>query len=161
MPVRAAAAAEPVAQRVSRQTLSWRRITGTPYRWVLWSFAALQVLELIIGSSEFRLGAVPMWINLLTSVTLLGAMLMFSYLRYSGRDSAASARSAAALASQWIAFSLAFDAVFGIVLLPVIDDKPLNLAFFRGQAPWIWISYAVLALSGFIGWLIYVLSMDR
>jgi hypothetical protein len=126
------------------------------------SFAVLLLLHFLVGGLEFApLGRAAMWVNLLSLVTLSGALMVFIDLYRGGRDYSEAAGSAAALVLRWEALFLALELVFGFLLGPGGPGVSSLIALFREQAPWIWMTYAVLPMAGALGCSAYLLYCNR
>lgn len=116
------------------------------------SFAALLLLHFLVGTLEFEpLGKEATWVNLLSLVTLVGALFVFIDLYREKRTSAQAVGVTVALVLRWAASLFATEFVYGYFLGPGDYGLRADLALCRDQSPWIWITYAVLPVSGTIG----------
>ena len=97
-----------------------------------------------------------MWVTVFTLMPMISAALIYGYLRKMKFSREATLPETVRLLITWIALSFGFDAVTYIVAVPAISHTPANWTFFRDQSPWIWLSYAVLAFSAWVGGRIYL-----
>jgi hypothetical protein len=153
-PARDLSAAEEPARR---RTWSW---AGLPYTYK--SFAILVMLHFVVGALEFSaLGRAAMWVNLLTLVTLVGALLVFIDLYRVRRDYTEAAGGAAGLVLRWEGLFLALELGYGFFFGPGKFGPASAIALFREQAPWIWMTYAVLPIAGALGCSAYMLYYNQ
>ena len=82
---------------------------------------------------------------------IVNALLMYWYLVRMRISRQASLTEVLYLVLAWIALSFGLDAATYIFIIPALNHTASNWAFFRDQSPWIWLSYAVLLVSAYIG----------
>ncbi|NYF80825.1 hypothetical protein HDF17_003145 [Granulicella arctica] len=124
------------------------------------SFAAMYVIATIVGFSTYLLiGPVVMWVSVFTLMPVVSAWLIYGYLRKTTFPLETSMAETAKLLLVWICLSFACDALGYVVIIPAIMHTSPNWTFFRDQSPWIWLSYAVLLFSGYVGRWAYLRSL--
>jgi hypothetical protein len=142
---------------------SWpqRRTSFTiPYSFK--SFGGLLLIHFIVGRTEFpTLGKAAMWVNLLSLVTLVGALLVFIDLYQTRRASSKAVGATVALVVQWASLFFATEFVYGFLLGPGVHGLRSDMALYREQSPWIWMTYAILPVSGTIGCSAYLFYRNR
>jgi hypothetical protein len=131
-------------------------------RFCFGSFGGLLVVHFLVGSLEFEpLGAAAMWVNLLSLVTLISAMLVYVYLCRALRSASGAAATAAALVMGWWALFFGSEVVLGWFVVPGIHGFAGDVALFRAQAPWIWMTYPVLLVAGVAGCVTFLIRGNR
>jgi hypothetical protein len=140
----------------------WTTRVGPSLRFCLVSFSGLVVVHFLVGSLEFQpLGAAAMWVNLLSLVTLISAMLVYVYLCRALRSTSGAVATAAALVMGWSALFFGSEVVIGWFVVPGIHGFAGDVAFFHAQAPWIWMTYPVLLVSGVAGCVVYLIRGNK
>ena len=126
------------------------------------SFVVLLLLHFLVGALEYEpLGKVAMWVNLLSLVTVVGALLAFFNLDRARHASNKAVSSTVALVLCWEGLFLASELIYGFAFGPGPHGLKSDLALYREQSPWLWITYAVLPVSGALGCSAYLLLQSR
>lgn len=129
--------------------------------WIVGSFAAMYLIATVIGFATYLLiSPVAMWISVFTFMPVVSAWLIYKYLHKMKFAPKASLAECAQLLLVWIGLSFGLDALTYILIVPSIGHTPQNWTFFQDQSPWIWLSYAVLLLSGYLGRWAYLKSLN-
>ncbi|MFZ1136750.1 MAG: hypothetical protein WAN69_17500 [Candidatus Korobacteraceae bacterium] len=125
--------------------------------WIFGSFAAMYIAATIIGFSTYLLvGSRTMWISVFTLMPMLSALLIYVYLRIMRFPRERSLTETMHLVLVWVGLSFGFDAVTYVVIIPAASHTIPNWTFFQDQSPWIWLSYAVLVPSAYVGRWMYL-----
>jgi hypothetical protein len=120
--------------------------------WIVGTFAIMYLIATIIGFATYLLiNPAAMWISVFTLMPIVNALLMYWYLVRMRISRQASLTEVLYLVLAWIALSFGLDAATYIFIIPALNHTASNWAFFRDQSPWIWLSYAVLLVSAYIG----------
>ncbi len=128
---------------------------------ILASFAAMYLIATIIGFATYLLiSPVAMWISVFTFMPVVSAWLIYRYLHKMRFTPKASLAECVNLLLVWIGLSYGLDALTYILIIPAFKHTPPNWTFFQDQSPWIWLSYAVLLLSGYLGRWAYVKGLN-
>jgi hypothetical protein len=128
---------------------------------IVGSFAAMYLVATIVGFATYLLiSPAAMWISVFTLMPAVSAWLIYLYLRKMRFTPEASLAESANLLLVWICLSFAFDALSYILIIPATNHTSPNWTFFRDQSPWIWLSYAVLLLSGYVGRWFYLRNLN-
>jgi hypothetical protein len=129
--------------------------------WIVGTFAAMYFIATIVGFATYLLlGPTAMWISVFTLMPVVSALLIYGYLRKMQFAADLSFVESVRLLMVWIGLSISLDAVTYILLIPAINHTTPNWTFFRDQSPWIWLSYAVLALSACVARWAYLRSLN-
>lgn len=116
------------------------------------SFAVMYFIATALGFATYLLlSPLAMWVSVFTLMPVVSAWIIYCYLRRMRFTPQTSMAESVKLLVVWICLSFSFDALGYIVVLPATMHTSPNWNFFRDQAPWIWLSYAVLLLSGYAG----------
>lgn len=97
-----------------------------------------------------------MWISVFTLMPVVSAVLIYAYLHKMHFPRNRSLRETVHLVLLWISLSFVFDAAIYILIVPPASHTAPNWRFFQDQSPWIWLSYAVLLVSAFVGRWMYL-----
>ncbi len=125
------------------------------------SFATMYAIATILGfATYFFLSPTAMWVSVFTLMPAVSAWLIYRYLQKMKFKRDASMAECAKLLVVWIFLSFAFDALAYIAVIPSLMHTSPNWTFFRAQSPWIWLSYAVLLVSGYVGRRAYLRSFN-
>lgn len=117
----------------------------------------MYVVATILGFATYLLiNPLAMWIAVFAVMPVVAALLIYWYLIQIHCLPARSANEMMILVSAWIVLSFLLDALTYIFLVPAFADQPRNWTFYADQSPWIWLSYAVLILSGIAGRLLFL-----
>jgi hypothetical protein len=128
---------------------------------IVGSFASMYLVATIVGFTTYLLiSPAAMWISVFTLMPAVSAWLVYRYLRKMRFTPETSLVESANLLLGWICLSFAFDALGYVLVIPAINHRSPNWTFFRDQSPWIWLSYAVLLFSGYIGRWAYLRSLN-
>jgi len=127
---------------------------------IVGGFATMYAIATILGfAAYFLLNPTAMWVSVFTLMPAVSAWLIYRYLRKMKFTREASRAECAKLLGVWIGLSFAFDALVYIAVIPSLRHTSPNWTFFRDKSPWIWLSYAVLLVSGFVGRQAYLRSL--
>lgn len=125
--------------------------------WMLGSFAAMYTVATVVGFATYLLiSPLAMWISVFTLMPIVSALLVYGYLHRLRFSPASSLSETIRLLLFWVGLSFTLDALTYILVVPAVKHTPPNWAFFQEQSPWIWLSYAVLLISAFIGRWLYL-----
>ncbi len=117
----------------------------------------MYVIATGMGFATYQfLGPVAMWIAVFLVMPIIAALLIYWFLIKIKCPSDRTLRETLVLIVIWIALSFSFDAVTYIFVVPALSHGPAHWTFFVDQSPWIWISYAVLTISGYAGRWLYL-----
>lgn len=123
------------------------------------SFGMMYLVATIVGFATYLLlSPTAMWVSVFTLMPLVSAWLIFRYLQQMSFSPETSLRESVILLLIWIGLSFAVDALVYIVIVPAMSHAPPNWTFFQAQSPWIWLSYAVLGISSYMGRWAYLRS---
>jgi hypothetical protein len=148
----------PEAEKPSRL----RYLTSFTVPYWFKSFVALLLLHFIVGALEFQsLGKAAMWVNLLTLVTLIGALLVFFDLYRTRCAPSKAVGATAALVLRWVVLFFATELVYGVLLGPGGYGFRSYIELYREQSPWIWMTYAMMPVSGIMGCSAYLFYRGR
>jgi hypothetical protein len=126
-------------------------------KWNLTAFLIMYLVASCLGFATYRwLGPVAMWISVFTIMPVICALLVCWFLVKIICSPDRSLREMLVLVVIWIALSFSCDAITYVLIVPSLTHAPANWTFFVDQSPWIWLSYAVLFISGYAGrWLYF------
>ncbi len=128
---------------------------------IVGSFAIMYAIATILGFATYVfISPTAMWVSVFTLMPAISAWLIYRYLRRMRFTYEASMAESAKLVGAWICLSFALDALSYIAVIPSLMHTSPNWTFFRDQSPWIWLSYAVLLLSGYTGRRAYLRSLN-
>ncbi len=124
----------------------------TRFWWMLITFSIMYLVGTVLGfGSYLLLSPTAMWVVVFTFMPVFCALLIWWYLKAIKSSGQKSAWATMEIVAVWIVLSFASDAVAYIWIVPRLRHGEPNWLFFVDQSPWIWLSYAVLALSGYAG----------
>jgi hypothetical protein len=120
--------------------------------WIVATFAAMYLIATIVGFATYLLiSPAAMWICIFTLMPVVSALLMYWYLVKMRISRQASLKETFYLVLAWIGLSFGLDAATYIFIIPAVNHIDPNWTFFQDQSPWIWLSYAVLLVSAYVG----------
>jgi|GEM_PF-1709974 len=127
---------------------------------ILLAFGVMYLIATIVGfATYFLISPTAMWMCVFTLMPLVSAWLIYRYLRHRRCPPEDSLAETITLLLVWIGLSFGFDALTYIVIVPASLHTAPNWTFFHDQSPWVWLSYAVLLLSGYMGRWTYLRSI--
>ncbi len=125
--------------------------------WMLVTFTIMYLLATVLGFATYLLlNPTAMWVSVFTIMPLISALLIWWYLKRINCSAQQSATATVKIVTVWILLSFGFDAMNYIWIVPKARHSTANWLFFVDQSPWIWLSYAVLCLSGYVAYRIHV-----
>jgi len=126
-------------------------------KWNLGAFLIMYLIATCVGfASYLQLGPVAMWICVFTIMPVIAALLTCWFLVKIKCPPDRTLREILGLVVIWIVLSFSLDAITYVLTVPSLSHASANWTFFVDQSPWIWLSYAVLFISGYTGRWLYL-----
>jgi hypothetical protein len=125
-------------------------------------FLVMYAIATAVGFAAYILiSPTAMLVAVFAFMPVVCALLIAGYLVLIRASAADSARDTMILVVEWIAMSIAFDALTYVLVLPAVAGTSPNWAFFAEQSPWIWCAYLILVLCGVAGRRLYLTRFLR
>jgi hypothetical protein len=126
-------------------------------KWNIAAFLIMYAIATALGFASYLLsGPVAMWLIVFTVMPVIAALLICWFLTNIKCLPDRSQLEMLWAIGVWIVLSFSLDAITYILIVPALRHAPANWTFFVNQSPWIWLSYAVLILSGYAGRRLYL-----
>ncbi len=130
-------------------------------RWMLMTFAVMYIVATVLGFGIYLLlNPTAMWVSVFTVMPVICAFLIRWYLKAINCSAQRSATATVEIVAVWIVLSFGFDALTYVWIVPKIRHSAANWLFFIDQSPWIWLSYAVLCVSGYAAHRLHVRRIE-
>lgn len=125
------------------------------WKWALGLFLLAYAVGTVVGFVAFAISATVMWVVMFTLMPAVFTVSFYEYLSRTHCPLAKASTEMARLCLLWVLLSFTLDALIYIGVLPISLSARSNWRFFLDQSPWIWMSYAMLFLLGFLARWIY------
>jgi hypothetical protein len=126
-------------------------------KWNLAAFLIMYLIATCVGFATYQLlGPLAMWIAVFVVMPVIAALLICWFLTKIKCSPDRTLEEMLVLIVIWVALSFSFDAITYVLVVPALSHNSANWTFFWDQSPWIWLSYAVLIISGYAGRWLYL-----
>jgi len=114
------------------------------------------VIATTVGFVTYYISIELMWIAIFTLMPVVFGYLFYLYLKKAKCKSSEILKETNRLVILWIVLSFLFDALFYILIVPILFNQKPNWTFFIDQSPWIWLNYITIFILGHISRFIYL-----
>jgi len=129
--------------------------------WAIILFFYGYAIGTVLGFGLYYINEIVMWSGIFTLMPVIFIYLVYLYLKKVNCSKDEAFKETMILISFWIFLSFGLDALFYILVFPIIFGADLNRTFFIDQSPWIWVSYLLLSGIGYAGFRIFIRAKNN
>lgn len=119
------------------------------------------VIATTVGFVTYYINIKLMWITIFTLMPVVFGYLFYLYLKKAKCIGPEILKETNRLVILWIVLSFLFDALFYILMVPILFNQKPNWTFFIDQSPWIWLNYTTIFILGHVSRFIYLKNIHE